>query len=266
MDDITPSSSIHITVQISLPPNRLSTMAPEVTNHPNNIVLPSSSSAAHSTKSKSKTIYFGYGSNLWLHQMRQRCPTSKYIGIARLTGYQWIIYKRGYANIVKIDDGYDEENVEEKEEKHEWEHEVWGLVYELEQEDERRLDRNEGVPVAYQKRDIECELWRSKDTSSRQRTVDTNQELRYTEHGKPDTTTKPEKIDMLVYINETMTEEGEIKEEYIYRMNMGIRDAVREGVPREYVRKVLRRWIPEKDSEHIEKVARRQALEFEDEE
>lgn len=47
------------------------------------------------------TLYFGYGSNLWKHQMVQRCPTSKYLGIARLNDYRWIINERGYANVVQ---------------------------------------------------------------------------------------------------------------------------------------------------------------------
>ncbi|KAK5013992.1 hypothetical protein LTR60_003581 [Cryomyces antarcticus] len=48
------------------------------------------------------TLYFGYGSNLWLHQMARRCPDSTYKGIARLEGHRWIINKRGYANVVAV--------------------------------------------------------------------------------------------------------------------------------------------------------------------
>ena len=33
------------------------------------------------------TVYFGYGSNLWLDQMRRRCPDSKYIGVASLSDW-----------------------------------------------------------------------------------------------------------------------------------------------------------------------------------
>lgn len=59
-----------------------------------------------SEKSASMTnctnLYFGYGSNLWKAQMQSRCPTSKYLGIARLNGYRWIINKRGYANVGRL--------------------------------------------------------------------------------------------------------------------------------------------------------------------
>ncbi len=46
------------------------------------------------------TIHFGYGSNLRKAQMRKRCPNHAGVGRASLSGYKWIINKRGYANIV----------------------------------------------------------------------------------------------------------------------------------------------------------------------
>ncbi|KAF2217720.1 hypothetical protein CERZMDRAFT_31255 [Cercospora zeae-maydis SCOH1-5] len=193
-----------------------------------------------------RTIYFGYGSNLWLHQMRQRCPTSKYLGIARLKGYKWIIYDRGYANIVELS----EEEKHAVADEHDYSKEVWGLVYSLQPEDERRLDVNEGVAHgSYSKEWIECEFW----TTSSERA------------GRPDTSKKPGKTDMLVYINRQNVREGKSKEEYVYRMNAGIRDALKENVPRMYVGQVLRKWIPDMEDESVKEVARRQALEFEDE-
>jgi gamma-glutamylcyclotransferase len=84
--------------------------------------------------SNNGSYYFGYGSNLWKHQMIQRCPTSDYLGIARLNQFKWIINDRGYANVVQTSEKKDV---------------VWGLVYRLQAEDERRLDLNEGVPVCH---------------------------------------------------------------------------------------------------------------------
>lgn len=91
----------------------------------------------------SPTIYFGFGSNLWLDQMRTRCPTSTYLGVARLNDYKWIINDRGYANVVSSPSA----NSSEKK----YAHTVFGLVYALLPTDESRLDRNEGVPHAYTK-------------------------------------------------------------------------------------------------------------------
>ena len=187
------------------------------------------------------TTYFGYGSNLWRHQMVQRCPTSEYLGIARLNQYRWIIDDRGYANIVQIPapsihpDAYD------------YTHEVWGLVYRLQPEDEARLDVNEGVPVAYTKEDLTCDFWPGTDASP------------------SDVHAAPQPRSMLVYINRDRITEAPPKEEYIYRMNMGVRDALVAGMPREYVGQVIRRFIPDVDDATVVERARKQALAFEDE-
>lgn len=131
------------------------------------------------------TIYFGYGSNLWLHQMDLRCPTSEYLGIARLNGYKWIINDRGYANVVQVSNHSTTEDTDEANKgSKEYEHVVFGLVYSLKEEDEKRLDKNEGVPVAYTKEDLPCDFWPS--------------------HGGKwvDVSKKPsKKEDMLVYID-----------------------------------------------------------------
>ncbi|KAF1926427.1 uncharacterized protein M421DRAFT_422759 [Didymella exigua CBS 183.55] len=165
------------------------------------------------------TIYFGYGSNLWLHQMSLRCPTSTYLGVARLSHYTWLINDRGYANVVK--NAPDSESYSDQ---------VYGLVYSLLLEDEKRLDRNEGVPDAYTRELVTCELWPS-DT-----------------HSKVNTSSPPaETRSMLVYIDQNRTTPDQPKDEYVYRMNQGIRDAVERGVPEEYVRDVMRKFIPQKD-------------------
>ncbi|KAF2637473.1 hypothetical protein P280DRAFT_457933 [Massarina eburnea CBS 473.64] len=194
-----------------------------------------------------QTTYFGYGSNLWLHQMCTRCPTSTYLGVARLKNYKWIINDRGYANVVELDSTSTTPDYSEV---------VFGLVYALGKKDEERLDRNEGVPIAYTKEDLECDFWKA-------------------EHGtdsKVDTTKKPtETKEMLTmrYIDRKRVTEDEPKKEYIYRMNKGIEDAIKMGVPHNYVKKVMRKFIPkegeEKARKSLEEKALRQADEFVDE-
>lgn len=199
-----------------------------------------------SMANKNTTIYFGYGSNLWRHQMQQRCPHSEYLGVARLNNYTWLINERGYANVVEI--SHHQPNSDET---GSYENEVWGLVYSLQPSDEKRLDRNEGVPFAYTKELLSCDFWPGDDKT-----------------GPANITAEPEWKGMLVYINRDQVEPSRPKEEYVYRMNMGIRDAIKEGVPRGYVEKVMRRFIPERtdgDGVEAERVARRQAVKFEDE-
>lgn len=179
----------------------------------------------------------------------------------RLKGFRWIIYERGFANIVEVDGYKEEEGTEKEEEKEEgdYRNQVWGMMYSLEENDEKLLDEREGVPVAYRKEWIECEFWTvpeaaaasASSASSRggEEEVGKNEEDTTTAEKKKkrnpaDITKRPGKEQMLVYINREMTDEGEIRKEYISRMNCGIKDAVKEGLPREYVEQVLRRWIP----------------------
>jgi gamma-glutamylcyclotransferase len=190
-----------------------------------------------SSVSKTVAIYFGYGSNLWLKQMALRCPKSTFIGIARLQDYKWIINERGYANIISASSSASS-------------NEVWGMVYSLTSSDERRLDKNEGVPYAYTKEILETDFWPN-ITEGVTATIDTK--------------AVPEKKDMLVYIDHKRTEEDEPKEEYIYRMNEGIADALQAGIPLDYVNKVMRKFIPlmgDTVDEQLIGEAQKQAAEF----
>ncbi len=92
----------------------------------------------------SSTLYFAYGSNLSFHQMAKRCPESRFVGRARLHGYMFQINQRGFANIVKSSDPRLF---------------VDGLCYLLKTNDERSLDRSEGVPTAYTKEMLEVEFF-----------------------------------------------------------------------------------------------------------
>ncbi|CAO2652771.1 Nn.00g021820.m01.CDS01 [Neocucurbitaria sp. VM-36] len=213
------------------------------------MVYPQPTSTAQSPQSNTPTIYFGYGSNLWLHQMRIRCPTSQYLGVARLTGYRWIINDRGYANVVQSSE--DEHQQHDNSDSRKYDHVVFGLVYSLGEEDERRLDRNEGVPIAYTKELLPCDLW----SSSIDHKVDTS---------KPPTSRR----DLLVYIDRERILPDEPRKEYIYRMNQGIADAVKMGVPEQYVKDVMRKFISPEEGERrksMEEFATKQAASFRDE-
>ncbi|KAF2684365.1 hypothetical protein K458DRAFT_30851 [Lentithecium fluviatile CBS 122367] len=219
----------------------------------------SSTNPSNPPSTSGPTIYFGYGSNLWLHQMRTRCPSSTYLGVARLPNYRWIINDRGYANVVEISPSSQSLSSQPTSQS-DYTKEVYGLVYALTPTDESRLDVNEGVPIAYTKEHLPCDFWSCSDSSP----VDV---------GKKPTETK----DMLVYIDRNRTTPSEPKEEYIYRMNCGIDDAIAMGLPSEYVEQVMRKFIPaeeksrEKGSKNkgrnreVESKALRQAMHFKDE-
>jgi len=96
---------------------------------------------------------------------------------------------------------------------------VYGLVYEISPSDESSLDQAEDVPWAYTKETMKIEL-----------------QLAVSE--------KKCIVQGLVYIDEKRVEEGKPWEEYIHRMNMGINDAAAKGLPRWYIEKCLRVFIP----------------------
>ncbi|KAJ7632847.1 Butirosin biosynthesis, BtrG-like protein [Roridomyces roridus] len=156
----------------------------------------------------SKSLYFGYGSNLWKQQMSARCPENKYLGIARLVDWRWIINERGYANVIPSEGD-----------------EVWALLYELSQSDEKNLDRYEGVPVDYVKQNLQVE---------------------YYGHGEEN----KKIVEALVYVDvERVTGGWPPQTEYIHRMNCGIADALAQGISQTYISKYLRQSIPETKEE-----------------
>ncbi|KAH0556289.1 hypothetical protein GP486_005785 [Trichoglossum hirsutum] len=161
-------------------------------------------------KEQNRSLYFGYGSNMWLDQMKRRCPNSPYVGIAILKGWKWIINQRGYANVVPSDEDV-----------------VYGLVFELSGIDESVLDRCEGFPYMYTKEIHQIELLRN------------GADL-------PGEDSKGEAVSGLVYVDVKRMLEGDPKEEYVDRMNMAIKDALKLGVPQWYIDKYLRKRIPER--------------------
>ena len=96
---------------------------------------------------------------------------------------------------------------------------VYGLVYEISPSDEAKLDQHEEVPQIYTKEMLVIDL---------QSGVSGEKSL----------------VPSLVYVDGKRVEEGEPRKEYIHRMNMGISDAAERGLPRWYIDKYIRRFIP----------------------
>jgi gamma-glutamylcyclotransferase len=76
-----------------------------------------------------KTIsYFAYGSNMSTAQMSKRCPNAIKIGVATLTGYEFMINKKGYAGVIAKQDAL-----------------VIGILWIISSEDKAALDICEGA-------------------------------------------------------------------------------------------------------------------------
>ncbi|KAE9374557.1 hypothetical protein N431DRAFT_438001 [Stipitochalara longipes BDJ] len=170
-------------------------------------------------------LYFAYGSNLSLSQMASRCPTSTYHSLGLLHHYTWVIGPRGYANVLLSPPPEASPSHSSSQRSGLQEERVYGLLYTLETEDEALLDRAEGVPRAYTKHLLDVEIV----SSGHQ--------------------TEKEVVKALVYVDLVRTGTGVCKEEYVGRMNRGIRDAVEKGMPRAYVESVLRKWVRDEDVE-----------------
>ncbi|KAJ3573783.1 hypothetical protein NP233_g2203 [Leucocoprinus birnbaumii] len=97
---------------------------------------------------------------------------------------------------------------------------VYGLVYELSQSDEMSLDGFEEVPNSYVKKYLTVTFLGDKEVAT------------------------SKDIEMLVYIDVQRVCYGPPKTEYIRVMNMAIEDAAKEGIPKEYIEKDLRSFIP----------------------
>ncbi len=91
-----------------------------------------------------RIFYVAYGSNLDGFIMNRRCPDSFMIGKGKLKNFRLMF---------KGEVPYSYATVEE------WEgYDVPVVLYGISEDDERRLDRYEGVPVAYEKRQATIEL------------------------------------------------------------------------------------------------------------
>ena len=87
-----------------------------------------------------KRYYIAYGSNLNVPQMRMRCPRATILGTATLKG--WVLLFKGsktgsYLTIERNEKGS-----------------VPVVIWEVTESDEKALDRYEGFPSFYYKKDI----------------------------------------------------------------------------------------------------------------
>ncbi|RYP06588.1 hypothetical protein DL765_009424 [Monosporascus sp. GIB2] len=172
-------------------------------------------------KATEEGLYFAYGSNLSPTQMQYRCPNSPPVALAHLPGWTWLINERGYANIVQVD----REPLQPQEGPvsavSTADHGVYGVLYNLDSEDEAMLDVYEGVPWAYEK----CYLEATKFTG--------------------ESLADAERVKALVYVDFRRVSPSNPMPEYVGRINRGIEEAVKDWhLPMPYVDAVMRRFIP----------------------
>ncbi len=109
----------------------------------------------HGIRDTKKRYYIAYGSNLNVEQMRMRCPHATILGTAELAGWE-LLFKGSrsgsYLTIEECDGG-----------------KVPVVVWQVAESDEAALDRYEGFPIFYYKKEIRLQC--KEIHSSRRRTV-----------------------------------------------------------------------------------------------
>ena len=96
--------------------------------------------------SPEEVYYFAYGSNMNDQQMAHRCPGAKKVGHGVINNYKLV--ERLYADIEKCEGS-----------------KVDGLVWLLNEDHKKSLDKYEGYPVRYDRHDVEVVLSDKKVTA-----------------------------------------------------------------------------------------------------
>jgi gamma-glutamylcyclotransferase (GGCT)/AIG2-like uncharacterized protein YtfP len=78
-------------------------------------------------------LYFAYGSNLDSAQMRQRCPSARFVAVAKLPDHQLAFTRYAKDRGCGTCDGVPEAGQD-----------IWGVVFDISEADLRRLDESEG--------------------------------------------------------------------------------------------------------------------------
>lgn len=89
--------------------------------------------------------YFAYGSNMSSERLRQRTPSAKPFGRARLRAHRLRWHKRGRDGSGKCDAAFTGRR----------EDAVWGVLYAIDSAEKRLLDAAEGLGVGYGEKDVQ---------------------------------------------------------------------------------------------------------------
>jgi gamma-glutamylcyclotransferase (GGCT)/AIG2-like uncharacterized protein YtfP len=78
-------------------------------------------------------LYFAYGSNMEWSQMRERCPSARFVCIAKLKCHRLAFTRKSEKRGCGVADFIPEQGLD-----------VWGIVYEIDERELGRLDKCEG--------------------------------------------------------------------------------------------------------------------------
>lgn len=78
-------------------------------------------------------LYFAYGSNMDWNQIRERCPSASFVGIAMLRDHRLAFTRKSQKRNCGVADAVVDPG-----------HSIWGVVYEVDDRDVGGLDASEG--------------------------------------------------------------------------------------------------------------------------
>jgi gamma-glutamylcyclotransferase len=91
---------------------------------------------------QTKFLTFAYGSNMLSARLRERCPSARPLGVARLPGYELRWHKRSKDGSGKCDVVPNDGET------------VFGVVYEIDASERAALDQAEGLGHGYHRKDL----------------------------------------------------------------------------------------------------------------
>jgi gamma-glutamylcyclotransferase len=200
--------------------------------------LPSASTSRSPSPSSryEGVLIFAYGSNLWHHQVFRRCPSAKFIGVGRLRHWSWHINECGHANVSEVaaTTPYDSATVawlgplgagqRESNER------VYGMVYNMSEQDEALLDGYQDVPASYTKQWQWIEMWPRHEGQV----------------GKADLSKRARRVKVAFYADREHTKKSPTAciPELAYKIQQGVLDAVDQGIPSRYIDECIRPYLP----------------------
>ena len=85
-------------------------------------------------------LYFAYGSNMCISRFRERVPNAEAVSVGRLSRHQLVFHKRGADGSGKCTIWKNESS----------EHQVFGVLYLMDEAEKTQLDLEEGISLTTQ--------------------------------------------------------------------------------------------------------------------
>jgi gamma-glutamylcyclotransferase len=197
-----------------------------------------SASPASTTRRPGYVNFFAYGTNLWHAQIKQRCPSAEVFGIGRIRHWSFQINDRGHPNITpslpvsdisptvakwleQLGGATPMTNIQR----------VYGIIYQMTEADEAKLDEFQEYPATYAKENKHIEYWAAP--------LDGSKHITITEGFR--------RCRAFFYVDRSNVSKstGSCRPEVAYKLQQGILDALDLGIPAKYIDLCVRPFLPD---------------------